>query len=45
MRDGKPRYAAFMPRLWRYLDACLASPGMTGLKAWFDRYVPREARV
>ena len=18
-RDGKPRYAAFMPRLWRYL--------------------------
>ena len=20
-RDGKPRYRAFMPRMWRYLDA------------------------
>ncbi|MEO8926951.1 MAG: N-acetylmuramate/N-acetylglucosamine kinase AmgK, partial [Caulobacteraceae bacterium] len=22
-RDGKPRYLAFMPRLWAYLDRCL----------------------
>jgi hypothetical protein len=44
-RDGKPRYAAFMPRLWRYLDACLASPGLEGLAAWFARYIPEEARA
>jgi aminoglycoside/choline kinase family phosphotransferase len=43
-RDGKPRYADFMPRLWTYLDVCLANPAMTGLKAWFDTYAPAEAR-
>lgn len=44
VRDGKPRYEAFLPRLWRYLDSCLADPGMAGMKAWFDRHVPAEAR-
>ena len=43
-RDGKPRYEAFLPRLWRYLDSCLADPDMAGMKAWFDRHVPAEAR-
>lgn len=43
-RDGKPRYAAFMPRLWRYLDTCLADPSLAGLKHWFDANVPAEAR-
>ncbi|MDB5433388.1 MAG: aminoglycoside phosphotransferase [Caulobacter sp.] len=45
VRDAKPRYAVFMPRLWRYLDACLASPGMEGLAAWFEAHVPKEARA
>lgn len=44
VRDGKPKYEAFLPRLWRYLDSCLADPGMAGMKAWFDRQVPAEAR-
>jgi aminoglycoside/choline kinase family phosphotransferase len=44
-RDGKPRYAAFMPRLWTYLDRCLADPSLSELKAWFDAYVPVEARA
>ena len=43
-RDAKPRYAAFMPRLWRYLDSCLSDPQMAELKAWMDRHVPQEAR-
>ncbi len=43
-RDGKPRYAAFLPRLWGYLDRCLADPEMAPLKAWMDRHVPAEAR-
>ncbi len=43
-RDGKPRYAQFMPRLWGYLDRCLADPDLAGLKAWFDRHIPGEAR-
>ena len=44
VRDGKPRYHIFMPRLWRHLEANLARPGMEPLKAWLDRHVPAEAR-
>ena len=44
-RDAKPRYAAFMPRLWGYLDRCLADPQMSGLKAWMDAHVPAESRT
>jgi aminoglycoside/choline kinase family phosphotransferase len=43
-RDGKPRYEAFMPRLWRYLDRCLADPTLGDLKAWFDANAPMSAR-
>ena len=43
-RDGKPRYLAFMPRLWGYLDRCLADPQLAELKSWFGRYVPAEVR-
>jgi hypothetical protein len=45
VRDAKPRYAAFMPRLWGYLDRCLADPQLAGLKAWMDRHVPPEDRL
>lgn len=44
-RDGKPRYAAFMPRLWRYLDTCLADPALADLKVWFDANVPASSRT
>jgi aminoglycoside/choline kinase family phosphotransferase len=45
VRDGKPRYAAFMPRLWRYLDRCLADPQLAGLAVWFARHAPAELRA
>lgn len=45
VRDGKPRYETFLPRLWRYLDSCLADPEMAAMKAWFDRHAPAEARA
>jgi aminoglycoside/choline kinase family phosphotransferase len=45
VRDGKPRYAAFMPRLWRYLDRCLADPQLADLGAWFARHAPAEVRA
>ncbi len=44
-RDGKPRYRAFLPRMWRLLDRNLAHPDLAELKAWFDRYVPASARA
>jgi aminoglycoside/choline kinase family phosphotransferase len=44
VRDGKPRYAAFMPRMWAHLNANLKQPGLETVAAWFDRYVPEERR-
>ena len=44
VRDGKPRYAQFMPRLWRLLQRNLENPALADLKRWFDRHVPMEAR-
>lgn len=35
VRDGKPRYEAFMPRLWRYLSHNLKAPGLEDLRHWF----------
>lgn len=43
-RDNKTRYAAFMPRMWGYLDRCLKAPGLEALKTWLDAHVPSEAR-
>ena len=45
VRDGKPRYAGFMPRMWRHLNANLTKPGLEGVVRWFDRHVPEEVRA
>jgi len=45
VRDGKPRYRQFMPRLWRALQRNLENPALADLKRWFDRHVPVEARA
>jgi aminoglycoside/choline kinase family phosphotransferase len=44
-RDGKPHYLVHMPRLWRYMDACLTHPVLAGLKDWFDTHVPPALRA
>lgn len=41
---GRRQYEAYMPRTWRYLERNLADPALADLKAWFDKYVPAEAR-
>lgn len=43
-RDGKPRYAAFMPRMWAHLTANLKAPGLDAVAAWMDRHVPEDLR-
>ena len=43
---GRPKYRAFTPRMWRYLDRCLSgSAELAPLQAWLDRNVPAEMRV
>ena len=44
-RDGKPRYLAYQPRVWAYLERDLAHPALAPVKAWFDAAVPPELRA
>jgi aminoglycoside/choline kinase family phosphotransferase len=44
VRDGKPSYPAFHPRLWELVNANLEHPALAGVKAWFDAHVPASAR-
>jgi N-acetylmuramate 1-kinase len=44
-RDRKPRYLAHIPRLWRLIEEDLREPALAPVKAWLDRYIPRERRV
>jgi len=43
-RDGKHGYLAFMPRVWRQLEARLAHPALAPLAQWFERHLPPSAR-
>lgn len=40
LRDGKNRYLAHIPRVWRYLEGDLAAPGLENLRAWVSRHIP-----
>ena len=44
VRDGKPRYRAFMPRMWAHLNANLSMPGLEPVARWFDVHVPETTR-
>lgn len=43
-RDGKPRYPALCPRVWRYLERDLAHPALAPVRAWFDATLPADLR-
>lgn len=43
-RDGKPRYPALCPRVWRYLSQDLTTPELAPVAAWFDANVPAHLR-
>ncbi len=38
VRDGKPKYLAHLPRIWRLLQSCLKHPGLNQVKAWFEEH-------
>ncbi len=44
VRDHKPHYLVHIPRLWRYMDECLAHPHLAELKDWLTAHVPAAAR-
>ena len=44
-RDGKARYLAYQPRMWRYLERDLAHPALAEVRAWFDANVPVAMRA
>jgi len=43
-RDGKPRYLAFIPRVWDYLERDLAHPALAPVARWFDANIPPDVR-
>jgi aminoglycoside/choline kinase family phosphotransferase len=45
VRDGKPAYPRFHPRLWEMVNANLEHPALAPVKAWFDAHVPASART
>jgi hypothetical protein len=43
---GRPKYRAFTPRMWRYLERCMTgSAELAPLRAWLDANVPAEKRI
>ncbi|HEY1125071.1 MAG TPA: phosphotransferase [Sphingobium sp.] len=43
-RDGKPRYLAYLPRMWGLLERDLAHPALAPVADWFAANVPTDAR-
>ena len=44
-RDGKPRYLALIPRVWRALERDLAHPALDPVAEWFARNIPADLRA
>lgn len=45
VRDHKPRYEAFMPRMWGHVSRNLKTEGMEALAQWFNRYLAHKVAV
>jgi aminoglycoside/choline kinase family phosphotransferase len=44
VRDQKPGYLDYLPRVWRHLEHDLAHPALAPIKEWIDREIPPERR-
>jgi aminoglycoside/choline kinase family phosphotransferase len=45
IRDTKPRYLGYLPRVWKHLEHDLSHPALAELKIWMDRVVPQDKRT
>ena len=43
-RDGKPRYLAFIPRVWEAMERDLKHPALAPVAEWFAANIPQEIR-
>jgi aminoglycoside/choline kinase family phosphotransferase len=43
-RDAKPRYLAFIPRVWEALERDLKHPALGPVAQWFSQNVPQQIR-
>ena len=44
LRDSKPRYLSYLPRVWNYLNRDLSHPALAPVRAWYDKTIPLEHR-
>ncbi|HEU5047852.1 MAG TPA: phosphotransferase [Rickettsiales bacterium] len=44
VRDHKPRYLTFMPRVWRLIEKDVSHPLMAEVRQWLDTHIKREWR-
>ena len=42
LRDGKPRYLSYIPRVWAHFMHDLSHPSLAPLRAWADAYFTQE---
>ena len=45
LRDGKPGYLHFLPRVWQQMQGHLADPALAGLNALVRRHMPAPSRA
>lgn len=44
VRDKKPNYLSYLPRVWNYLETDLKDKSVRPLSDWFDRWLPLPMR-
>lgn len=44
IRDNKPHYLSYLPRVWGHLDHDLTHPALDELKDWLEEIIPPDAR-
>jgi aminoglycoside/choline kinase family phosphotransferase len=44
IRDNKPRYLNYLPRVWKHIEKGLTHPALKPLQKWFDEVLPEHLR-
>lgn len=44
IRDNKPKYLNYMPRVWGHLLQDIKHPALANLKKWINKYIPASRR-